>query len=88
MSEIYKVFSKDWKDILDYSDKSLVDMFNYETYGYEITNKFKNGYYVGKQYLNVQVEMWKEDIYKGILKKKELYSDPLFPHWWLDRVIK
>jgi hypothetical protein len=32
--------------------------------------------------------MWKEDIEKGILFKKELYEDPKFPHWWLDSIFK
>ena len=88
MSEIYKIFSRDWDHIMDYSEESLVEMFNYETYGTEIKDKKRNGYYVGKQWLNVHIEMWKEDMQKGYLLVEELYIDPLFPHWWLDRVFK
>jgi hypothetical protein len=88
MSEVYKIFSRQWEHILDYSEESLVEMFNYETHGTEITNRQRNGYYVGKQWLNVHIEMWKEDIEKGYLRRQELYDDPLFPDWWLDSVFK
>ena len=63
-------------------------MFNHETYGTEISDRKRNGYYVGKQWLNVHIEMWKEDIEKGYLHKQELYDDPLFPNWWLDSIFK
>jgi hypothetical protein len=32
--------------------------------------------------------MWKEDIDKGLLTKKELYEDENFPQWWLDSIFK
>jgi hypothetical protein len=87
MSELYKVFSNDWKDCLDYSDESLLELYNYESYG---GNKPKsiNGFSHGKKWLNLHVAMWKEDLQKGILFKQELYEDPKFPHWWLDSVFK
>ena len=88
MSEVYKIFSRQWEHIMDYGEESLIEMFNHETYGTEIKDRKRNGYYVGKQWLNVHIEMWKEDIQKGYLRKQELYDDPLFPHWWLDSVFK
>ena len=87
MSEVYKVFSRQWEHTLDYSEDSLVEMFNHESYGAPISDINRNGYYVGKQWLNVHVQMWKEDILKGYLFKQELYEDPLFPHWWLDSIL-
>lgn len=86
MSEIYKLFSKDWEQILDYSDESLLEMYLSETNGTEV--KSDNGYYVGKRWLSVQVEMWKNDIRKGLLFKWELYEDEQFPHWWLDDIFR
>jgi hypothetical protein len=87
MSELYKVFSSDWKDCLDYSDESLLELYNYESYGGE-KPKSNNGYSHGKKWLNLHVEMWKEDIESGLLFKKELYEDEKFPHWWLDSIFK
>ena len=73
--------------MMDYSYESLVDMFNYESYGTPITNPRRNGYFVGKQWMDVHVKMWREDIEKGYLTRQELYNDPTFPHWWLDKVL-
>jgi hypothetical protein len=36
----------------------------------------------------VTVSMWKEDLQTGMLFRSELYTDPAFPHWWLDRVLR
>lgn len=85
MSELYKHFSKDWEHCLNYNEDSLREMFNSETHGDPVSPN--NGYYHGKKWLNVTVKMWKEDIEKGCLLKKELYNDPKYPHWWLDKVL-
>lgn len=86
MSEVYEVFANDWKDCCDFSDEALIELYNYESYGGRVSPR--NGYHVGKKWLNVTVAMWKEDIRDGNLFKKELYDDPKFPHWWLDSVLK
>jgi len=85
MSELYKHFSNDWKDCLDFSEDSLREMYNGETHGDPVSQT--NGFYHGKKWLNVTVKMWKEDIQKGLLLKQELYNDPKYPHWWLDSVL-
>lgn len=86
MCEIYIIFSKDWEHILDFSDQAKIELFNHESYGIPVRNN--NGFAVGKKWLNVQVTMWKEDMEKGLFFKHELYSDPKFPHWWLDSIFK
>ena len=87
MSELYKHFSHDWKDCLDYSEESLLEMFHSETHGDPVRQN--NGYYHGKKWLNVTVKMWKEDLNGlGTLFKHELYEDPNYPHWWLDSIFK
>lgn len=86
MSEIYKVFANDWKQFHDFSDDSLIELFNHESYGTPISES--NGYALGKKWLNVNVSMWKEDIEKGLLNKTELYADSKFPDWWLDSIFK
>lgn len=72
---------------MDFSDEALIAMFNNESYGTPIDRK-SNGFYVGKQWMGVNVSMWKEDRARGHLVLSELYSDPRFPHWWLDTVLK
>jgi hypothetical protein len=86
MSEVYKIFSRHWEHMLDFSDDALIDMYTSESYGGIVSDK--NGFSVGKTYLNVHVKMWKEDIEKGYLRRQELYEDELFPHWWLDSIFK
>ncbi len=84
MSEIYRIFSNDWKDTLDYSQEALVELYQAESLGGVVSPN--NGFSIGKMYLNLHVTMWKEDIAKGYFFKKELYDDPKFPHWWLDSI--
>lgn len=64
----------------------IVELFNHESFGTDISSN--NGYALGKKWMDVQITMWKEDIQKGLLFTSELYDDPLFPHWWLDRIFK
>lgn len=85
MSELYKHFSHDWRDCLDYSDEALREMYNSETHGDPVSPT--NGFYHGKKWLSVTVKMWKEDLKKGTLFRQELYCDPNYPHWWLDSVL-
>ena len=86
MTELYKMFAHDWEHLLDFSEDSLIEMYYGEVHGEPISPT--NGYNVGKTYLSVNVAMWKEDIPKGLLFKKELYEDPKFPHWWLDSIFE
>ena len=87
MSEVYYIFSREWENMLDFSDDSLFNMYHYESSGVPIENARNNGYFVGKQYMDVHIEMWKIDIKDRILTKQELYEDETFPNWWLDKVL-
>jgi hypothetical protein len=84
MSELYLLFGSD-KGSLDFSDEALLSLYNHESYGTSLSPK--NGFAVGKQYLNLQVTMWREDLRRGWLFKHELYEDQRFPEWWLDSVL-
>lgn len=85
MAEVYRIFAKDYEDFCDYSDESLIELYNSESYGTAVSPT--NGFYVGKKILNITVKMWREDIESGHLFKCELYHDGKFPEWWLDRVL-
>lgn len=84
MAEVYRVFSRHWAHVLDFSDAALQEMHDHESKGGPVSPE--NGYSVGKRYLNLTVTTWRQDIRAGLLFKHELYADPLFPHWWLDNV--
>lgn len=84
MSELYRHFAREMGE-LDFSDEALVNLYNTESYGGVLTPK--NGFAVGKQYLNLQVTMWREDIRRGWISKQELYKDENYPEWWLDSVL-
>lgn len=86
MCEVYKLFGRDWQHLFDYSDDAMVEMFNHESLGLPLSEK--NGYALGKKWMDVTVEMWKEDIKKGLLFIFELYEDDRYPRWWLDIVFK
>ena len=79
------MFAGEWENVLDFSDEALLELYNYESYGGSV--KQNNGFMHGKKWLNLNVTMWKEDIERGLLFKWELYEDPKFPHWWLDKVL-
>lgn len=86
MSELYRTFAEEWSHKLDFSDEALLSLYNHESYGTPLSAN--NGFAVGKQYLNLQVTMWREDLEAGLIFKWELYDEPdRFPHWWLDSVL-
>lgn len=85
MAELYRIFAASWSHKLDFSDSALLSLYNHESYGTNLSPA--NGYAVGKQYLNLQVTMWREDLAAGLIFKWELYEDERFPRWWLDSVL-
>lgn len=88
MTDIYKIFSKELSSPLSFSEDNLVEMFKYETYGIKSESLKDNGFYVGKQYMDLHITTWREDLRKGLLLERELYEDGTFPSWWLDKVLK
>ena len=65
----------------------MLELFLSESYG-DVECKPNNGYSLGKKWLSVNVEMWKEDLQKGNVFLWELYEDDDIPSWWLDKVFK
>lgn len=86
MAELYRYFATSMSSKLDFSEEAELNLYNHESYGLPLSQN--NGFAVGKQYLNLQVTMWREDLRRGWLFKHELYEDPNLPHWWLDSVLK
>ena len=86
MCEVFRIFSRDWEHLYDFTDADMLEMYNGDTFGSPISDS--NGFLLGKKWLSVQVAMWKEDIELGYLFKNELYESGKYPHWWLDSIFK
>lgn len=96
MQEVYRLFAS---EAFDLSEEAALAMYIYEStgrgdltggiFGGPSTAKTVNGWFIAKQWLNVTVAMWLEDIRTGLVTRKEIYEwhDPQF-HWWLDRIFK
>lgn len=83
-AEIYKKFSR---DSFDFSETALKEMYLHDSLGkpdISIENT-TNGFFIGKFWMSVTINMWKEDINDGLLKKEELLND--FPEWFINKVI-
>jgi hypothetical protein len=68
----------------------VLECFLYESRGVEPQGE-RNGYLLGKKWMDVSLSMWREDMPRGMgVFKWELYQDPFFKdhHWWLDKVLK
>ena len=85
MAELYRLFAAGFGEN-DFAEAAMVSLYNHESYGTDLSAK--NGFAVGKQYLNVQVTMWREDLRAGLISRKDLYDDERFPAEWLDSVLK
>jgi len=85
MSEIYKRFARDYTG-LDFSREALEQMYLHDSNGsvkFDIANT-KNGYFIGKYWMSVTINMWKEDIKKGFLLVNELLTD--YPEWFIKQI--
>jgi len=84
-AEIYKRFSKD-RPNMDFSESALEEMFKHDSYGtveIDIANT-NNWYFIGKFWMSVTINMWKEDVEEGLLTKEELLKD--FPEWFIKKI--
>lgn len=93
MAEIYKIFAVGYT--CDFSLKSAQELFDHESGrvfrpGTGVFINEKNGYAIGKKWCDVQVKAWLYDLEKPdwYWVLKNLYSDGLFPHWWLNKIFK
>ena len=84
MAAIYHHFASAFSG-LEFSDAALTAMHEHESRGVGKPSLL-NGFAVGKKWMDVTVAMWLEDIPR-MLAPVELYQDPAFPHWWLDKVL-
>ena len=83
MAEIYKRFAKDYSHC-DFSGEAALAMYLHEN-GKPLPETDKpNGFAVGKKWMNVTIQMWKEDIQNNLLFVWELSKD--YPEWFLKKI--
>lgn len=58
----------------DFSDESMVSLYNHESYGTEL-NSSNNGFAVGKKWLNWHITNWKQGLIEGSLTRYDLLSN-------------
>lgn len=81
-AEMYKYFCKNYSE-MDLSDEAMLAAYNKETYGVPKMQDLplNNGFRYGKQFLDVTLAMWSEDILIGNLRPLELidglYEEPI-----------
>ena len=83
MSEYYKHFALDSVDY-DWSEDAAKKAYILESQGQGIHDNL-NGYMSGKQWMDVTVSQWKEDILGFNLHIQELRED--YPDWFLKKVL-
>lgn len=62
---------------LDYSDGAVQAMYDYESRGVPIADPWRNGYYVGKHWMDWQINAWREGLAEGTLRPRELDGYPV-----------
>lgn len=86
MAEVYRHFAKQTRCPLDFSEEAAREMYESETHGKGSPSE-RNGYAIGKRWMDVTLANWLEDLGTPLLLSWELYLDPNYPRWWLDRVL-
>lgn len=82
---IYDHFGREYV-AMDFSDNAFEAMYVYESNG-GTTPDQQNGYFWAKRMIDITVAMWREDVGSEFLPRCELYDDPNYPNWWLDKVL-
>lgn len=84
-AEIYRQFAAD-RPGLDFSETALLQIYRHDSHGSVDIDigKTNNGFFIGKFWMSVTINMWKEDINDGLLTKEELLND--FPGWFLNKI--
>jgi hypothetical protein len=58
----------------DFSDESMLSLFNHESYGTEL-NRSDNGFAIGKKWLNWHITNWKQGLVEGSITRYDLLFD-------------
>lgn len=84
MAEIYKRFIPDSLEV-DLSEQAALDMFLHENGQPLPQRKILNGFAIGKKWMSVTIDLWKQDIKDKLLFVFELLEDD-YPEWFLKSI--
>lgn len=75
----YRKFAKNHCSNLDFTLKSLIEQYEYETYGGTKPNIYTNGFTYGKSLVDITLAAMEKDYKIGLFTKYELYAkSPVF----------
>lgn len=86
MSEIYRKFCPN-ESCYSFDEYAAKEMYSFESTGLpklSLTSEQRNGFLVGKHWMDATIKMWREDIEIGNLTADELLLD--FPEWFLKKI--
>lgn len=86
MSEIYRKFCPT-EPCYSFDEYMAKEMYSFESTGspkLSLTSDQRNGFLVGKHWMDATIKMWREDIEIGNLTPDELLVD--FPEWFLKKI--
>lgn len=86
MSEIYRKFCPN-ESCYSFDEYMAREMYSFESTGspkLSLTSDKRNGFLVGKHWMDATIKMWREDIELGNLTADELLLD--FPEWFLKKI--
>lgn len=86
MSEIYRKFCPN-ESCYSFDEQMAMEMYSFESTGsprLSLTSDQRNGFLVGKHWMDATIKMWREDIEIGNLTADELLLD--FPEWFLKKI--
>lgn len=65
------------KGMFDFSDDALLRLYNHESYGtvLPVGDATKNGFVIGKKWLNWHITNWKHALVEGSISRHDLLSD-------------
>lgn len=97
MAQVYMVFAERFKGV-SFTEEDALEVYLWESTGKgnleagvfpnARSDGTRNGYALGKIWKDWHVTEWKAGIKEGWFFAWELYLDPRYPKWWLDKIFK
>jgi glucose/arabinose dehydrogenase len=75
---LYRWIAREWP-ALDWSNAAALGMFAYESRGLALADPWRNGFFVGKHWLDWQITEWRLGIREGTTTRHELRTDATLP---------
>lgn len=84
---IYEYLARQVCPSLDFSEWAAMQAFLHESCGTKVEDPNRNGFVVGKMWVNVQEDAWREGIREGLFSRQELLEDQDIPTGWAETAL-